>query len=192
MFWYEDLTLNEEYTPLISRRWYVNDEWLAAYVHPQPSTPRVSLSVGLAGVLLSFVLGVILGGISGYYGGTADVAIQRLIEFLIALPTIPVWMALAAALPPGWESVKIYFGITIILSIVGWTGLARVVRQATRASRGGPRHGRARGRCPRRPHHRPAPAVIVPLPRPLRRRRDSRRRRRVLRSLSDIPAALAR
>ena len=66
--------------------------------------------------------------ISGYYGGTVDMAIQRLIEFLIALPTIPVWMALAAALPPGWESVKIYFGITIILSIVGWTGLARVVR----------------------------------------------------------------
>ena len=89
---------------------------------------RVSLSVGLVGVFLSFVLGVILGGISGYYGGTADIAIQRLIEFLIALPTIPVWMALAAALPPGWESVKIYFGITIILSIVGWTGLARVVR----------------------------------------------------------------
>ena len=89
---------------------------------------RVSLSVGLVGVALSFVLGISLGGISGYYGGAADAAIQRIIEFLISLPTIPVWMALAAALPPQWSSIKVYFGITIILSIVGWTGLARVVR----------------------------------------------------------------
>ena len=89
---------------------------------------RVSLSVGLVGVMLSFFLGIVLGGISGYYGGALDVAIQRIIEFLISLPTIPVWMALAAALPPDWSSIKIYFGVTIILSIVGWTGLARVVR----------------------------------------------------------------
>lgn len=89
---------------------------------------RVSLSVGLVGVMLSFLLGIILGGISGYYGGGLDIAIQRIIEFLISLPTIPVWMALAAALPPDWSSIKIYFGVTIILSIVGWTGLARVVR----------------------------------------------------------------
>ena len=89
---------------------------------------RVSLSVGLVGVTLSFLLGITLGGISGYYGGAVDAAIQRIIEFLISLPTIPVWMALAAALPPQWSSIKIYFGITIILSIVGWTGLARVVR----------------------------------------------------------------
>ena len=89
---------------------------------------RVSLSVGLVGVMLSFLLGIILGGISGYYGGGLDIAIQRIIEFLISLPTIPVWMALAAALPPDWSSIKIYFGVTIILSIVGLTGLARVVR----------------------------------------------------------------
>ena len=89
---------------------------------------RVSLSVGLVGVALSFVLGIFLGGVSGYYGGAIDAAIQRIIEFLISLPTIPVWMALAAALPPQWSSIKVYFGITIILSIVGWTGLARVVR----------------------------------------------------------------
>jgi len=89
---------------------------------------RISLSIGLVGVTLSFVLGCILGGISGYYGGTADMIIQRVIEFLICMPTIPLWMGLSAALPADWSPVKIYFGITIILSIVGWCGLARVVR----------------------------------------------------------------
>lgn len=89
---------------------------------------RISLSIGLLGVALSFVLGSILGGISGYYGGTADIIIQRVIEFLISIPSIPLWMALAAALPSDWSSVKVYFGITVILSIIGWCGLARVVR----------------------------------------------------------------
>ncbi len=89
---------------------------------------RVSLTVGLVGVALSFFLGVILGGISGYYGGVADLVIQRIIEFLMSLPTIPVWMALAAALPAEWSSIRVYFAITIILSVVGWTDLARVVR----------------------------------------------------------------
>jgi len=89
---------------------------------------RISLSIGLVGVFLSFILGCILGGISGFYGGTADMIIQRAIEFLISLPTIPLWMALAAALPPHWSPIKVYFGITIILSILGWCGLARVVR----------------------------------------------------------------
>ena len=89
---------------------------------------RISLSVGLVGVALSFFLGVMLGGISGYYGGTVDTVIQRVIEFLICIPVLPFWMALSAALPPTWSPVKVYFGITIILSIVGWCGLARVVR----------------------------------------------------------------
>jgi len=89
---------------------------------------RISLSIGLVGVALSFVLGCILGGISGYYGGTADMIIQRVIEFLISIPTIPLWLALAAALPSDWSIIKTYFGITIILSIIGWCGLARVVR----------------------------------------------------------------
>jgi peptide/nickel transport system permease protein len=89
---------------------------------------RISLSIGLVGVALSFVLGCILGGVSGYFGGGIDTVIQRIIEFLMSLPTIPVWMALAAALPPRWPSVATYFGITVILSIVGWTGVARVVR----------------------------------------------------------------
>ena len=79
------------------------------------------------GVAISFVLGCILGGISGYYG-TTDAVIQRIVEFLISIPTIPLWMALSAALPPLWPPIRVYFDITIILSIVGWTGLARVVR----------------------------------------------------------------
>jgi len=89
---------------------------------------RISLSIGLVGVAFSFILGCLLGGVSGYYGGTVDMTIQRVIEFLISIPTIPLWMALAAALPPRWPPIKIYFSITIILSIVGWCGLARVVR----------------------------------------------------------------
>jgi len=89
---------------------------------------RISLSIGLIGVVLSFVLGCILGGISGYYGGAADMIIQRVIEFLFSIPIIPLWMALAAALPPFWSPIRVYFGITIILSIVGWCSLARVVR----------------------------------------------------------------
>jgi peptide/nickel transport system permease protein len=89
---------------------------------------RISMSIGLIGVLLSLVLGVLIGGISGYYGGGVDMVIQRLIEFLRSIPTIPLWLGLAAALPPNWPPLRIYFGITIILSLIGWTGLARVVR----------------------------------------------------------------
>lgn len=89
---------------------------------------RISLSIGLVGVIFSLVLGIVLGGISGYYGGTTDVIIQRVIEFLRSVPTIPLWMGLSAALPKDWGPLQIYFGITIILSLIGWTGLARVVR----------------------------------------------------------------
>jgi len=89
---------------------------------------RVSMSVGLFGVSVSFILGVIIGGISGYYGGIVDLFVQRVIEFLLSLPVIPLWMALAAAFPPEWSSIKVYFAITLILSLRGWTGLARVVR----------------------------------------------------------------
>ncbi len=92
------------------------------------SGARISLSVGLVGVFLSFFLGIIFGGISGYFGGNVDMIIQRVIELLLSIPTIPLWMALSAAVPPTWSSVKTYFAITIILSIVGWCGLARVVR----------------------------------------------------------------
>ncbi|MGQ9630117.1 MAG: ABC transporter permease [bacterium] len=89
---------------------------------------RISLTVGLLGVSISLVMGMILGGISGYYGGVVDTTIQRIIELILSFPTIPLWMALSAALPPHWPPLRVYFGITIILSIIGWTGLARVVR----------------------------------------------------------------
>ena len=89
---------------------------------------RISMSIGLVGIFLSLTLGLMLGGISGYYGGRLDVLIQRLIEFIRSLPTIPLWMGLAAILPKDWSAVQIYFAITVILSLVGWTGLARVVR----------------------------------------------------------------
>ncbi len=89
---------------------------------------RISMTVGLVGVALTLVFGILLGGLSGYYGGRLDLVIQRVIEFIGALPTIPLWMGLAAALPPRWSGLQVYFGITIILSLIGWTGLARVVR----------------------------------------------------------------
>lgn len=89
---------------------------------------RISLSVGLLGIAISFVIGVIMGGVSGYFGGVTDLVIQRIIEFLRSIPTLPLWMALSVALPPTWTVVQIYFGIVVILSLVGWTGLARVVR----------------------------------------------------------------
>ncbi len=89
---------------------------------------RVSMSIGLAGVLLSYVLGILIGGFSGYYGGIIDLIVQRVIEFLRSMPSIPLWMSLSAAVPDDWPPLKIYFGITLILSLIGWTGLARVVR----------------------------------------------------------------
>ncbi len=89
---------------------------------------RISLSIGLVGVALSFVIGIVLGGMSGYYGGWVDTAVQRTIDFLQSLPTIPLWMGLAAAVPPGQDPIVTYLMITVILSIIGWTGIARVVR----------------------------------------------------------------
>jgi peptide/nickel transport system permease protein len=89
---------------------------------------RVTLSAGLIGVAFSFVLGLTLGAISGYYGGWLDAMIQRLMEFIRSIPTIPLWMGLAAALPIAWDPLFVYVLITIILSLIGWTHLARVVR----------------------------------------------------------------
>ncbi len=89
---------------------------------------RISMSIGLIGVCLSLVLGILLGGLSGYYGGTVDTLIQRVIEFLRSIPSIPLWMGLAAALPLSWPPLQVYFAITVILSLIGWTSLARVVR----------------------------------------------------------------
>ncbi len=89
---------------------------------------RLSMSIGLVGVAISLIIGIILGGISGYFGGIADTIIQRIIEILIVLPSIPLWMGLSAAMPADWSVVTRYFAITVILSLVGWTELARVVR----------------------------------------------------------------
>lgn len=89
---------------------------------------QISLSIGLFGILISFLLGSMFGGVSGYLGGVFDLIIQRAIEFLRSIPTVPLWMSLSAALPPDWPPLRIYFGITIILATIGWTGLARVVR----------------------------------------------------------------
>ena len=89
---------------------------------------RLSLSMGMVSVFLSLVLGVVLGGISGYYGGTADVIIQRVIEFIRTIPTIPLYMTLSAALPITWPVEWTYLGLTMILAVVGWTWMARVVR----------------------------------------------------------------
>ncbi len=89
---------------------------------------RVSLSIGLVGVAVSFVLGLLLGGISGYYGGKPDTLIQRVIEFLMAIPTLPLWLSLSAAVPATWGPLTRYFAISVILSVIGWTGMARVIR----------------------------------------------------------------
>jgi peptide/nickel transport system permease protein len=89
---------------------------------------RISLSVGLVAIGATFLLGVILGGISGYVGGWVDTVIQRVIEIINAFPHLPLWLGLAAALPQDWSPLRMYFGITILLSLLTWTGLARVVR----------------------------------------------------------------
>jgi peptide/nickel transport system permease protein len=89
---------------------------------------RVSMSIGLVGVLLSLILGTILGGLSGYLGGLVDTAIQRAIEIIRSIPTIPLWMGLAAAVPLTWHPLAVYFAVTIILSLIGWTTIARIVR----------------------------------------------------------------
>jgi peptide/nickel transport system permease protein len=89
---------------------------------------RISLTIGLLGVTVSFLLGVTIGGLAGYHGGWVDNISQRLIEVLRSLPHIPLWLALAAILPVTWSPILIYFGITIILGLLDWTGLARAVR----------------------------------------------------------------
>ena len=97
---------------------------------------QVTLSVGLIGVIISVVLGAVLGTLSGYYGGKVDMILQRLIEFLQSFPNIPLWLTLAAALPPTWSSLRIYFGIVTILAFLGWTGMAREVRGKVLTMRG--------------------------------------------------------
>nr|WP_246473068.1 ABC transporter permease [Pelagibacterium limicola] len=89
---------------------------------------RISLSIGLAGVTLSLFFGIVIGGFAGFYGGRFDGVVMRVVEFIRSMPTIPLWLGLAAALPRDWSALQTYFAITIILSLIGWTELARVVR----------------------------------------------------------------
>ncbi|WP_075289834.1 ABC transporter permease [Pararhizobium arenae] len=96
---------------------------------------RISLTIGLLGVTMSFVLGIVIGGIAGYRGGTFDLITQRVIEVLQSIPSIPLWMALAAIMPVTWSPILIYIGITVILGMLDWTGLARAVRSKLLALR---------------------------------------------------------
>ncbi len=96
---------------------------------------RISLTVGLVGIAVSFTLGLFFGGIAGYLGGWVDSIIQRVIEILRSLPELPLWLALSAALPPNWSPILVFFGITIILGLLDWPGLARAVRSKLLALR---------------------------------------------------------
>ena len=89
---------------------------------------RISLTIGLIGISVSFLLGIVIGGAAGYYGGWVDMIVQRVIEVLQSIPTIPLWLTLSAIMPASWSPILIYFGITIILGLLDWTGLARAVR----------------------------------------------------------------
>jgi peptide/nickel transport system permease protein len=89
---------------------------------------RISLFIGVVAVVMTFILGVSIGGVSGYLGGRTDVVIQRVIEIVNSFPQLPLWLALAAAMPKDWPPLRVYFAITIVLSLLSWTGLARVVR----------------------------------------------------------------
>ncbi len=96
---------------------------------------RISLTIGILGVAMSFVLGIVIGGLAGYYGGWIDAIVQRVIEVLQSIPSIPLWMALAAIMPVTWSPLLVYAGITIILGMLDWTGLARAVRSKLLALR---------------------------------------------------------
>jgi peptide/nickel transport system permease protein len=111
-------------------RWYFlgadrfGQDMLSRLIHGS----RISLSIGLVAIAINFLLGVTLGGLSGYAGGRTDNVIQRLIEVISSFPQIPLWLALAAIIPLEWSALQTYFAITILLSLLTWTGLARVVR----------------------------------------------------------------
>ena len=155
---------------------------------------RISLTVGLVGVAVSMTLGIVIGGVAGYYGGWTDIMIQRAMEVVQSFPHLPLWMALSAILPVSWSPVLVYFGITLILGMIDWTHLARAVRSKLLGlARGGFLHrGSADGRAPG-PHHRPPSAAELQQP-PDRLgdvddpRHDPRRDRALL-SRPGVPAA---
>lgn len=96
---------------------------------------RISLTIGLIGIAVSFTLGIVIGGLAGYHGGYLDLMVQRVIEVLQSIPSIPLWMALAAIMPVSWSPILVYLGITVILGLLDWTGLARAVRSKLLALR---------------------------------------------------------
>lgn len=96
---------------------------------------RISLTIGLLGITVSFVLGIVIGGLAGYHGGVFDLIVQRVIEVLQSIPSIPLWLSLAAIMPATWSPIFIYLAITIILGLLDWTGLARAVRSKLLALR---------------------------------------------------------
>ncbi len=96
---------------------------------------RISLTVGLVGITISFAIGIVVGGLAGYYGGWVDGLVQRVIEIIRSFPELPLWMALSAALPVTWSPILVYFGLTLILGMLDWTGLARAVRSKLLALR---------------------------------------------------------
>ncbi|MDR6757165.1 peptide/nickel transport system permease protein [Mycoplana sp. BE70] len=96
---------------------------------------RISLTIGLIGIAISFTLGIVIGGLAGYHGGYLDLFVQRIIEVLQSIPSIPLWMALAAIMPVSWSPILVYLGITVILGLLDWTGLARAVRSKLLALR---------------------------------------------------------
>ncbi|WEX75582.1 ABC transporter permease [Sinorhizobium numidicum] len=96
---------------------------------------RISLTIGLLGITVSFVLGIVIGGLAGYHGGIFDLVVQRIIEVLQSIPSIPLWLSLAAIMPATWSPILIYLGITVILGLLDWTGLARAVRSKLLALR---------------------------------------------------------
>ncbi|WP_429820088.1 ABC transporter permease [Ensifer sp. B1-9] len=96
---------------------------------------RISLTIGLLGITVSFVLGIVIGGLAGYHGGVFDLIVQRVIEVLQSIPSIPLWLSLAAIMPATWSPILIYLAITIILGLLDWTGLARAVRSKLLALR---------------------------------------------------------
>jgi len=96
---------------------------------------RISLTIGIVGIIISFAFGILLGGLAGYYGGWSDAIVQRSIEVIRSFPELPLWMALSAVLPVNWSPILIFFGITVILAMLDWTGLARAVRSKLLALR---------------------------------------------------------
>lgn len=96
---------------------------------------RISMTIGLVGVAVSLFLGVVLGGLAGYFGGTTDLIVQRIIEVLQSLPSIPLWLVIGALVPITWSALAVYFFITVILGLIEWTGLARAVRSKLLALR---------------------------------------------------------